>query len=96
MLTFTNPFLSTSLFPYYCVLMIYATGVQYKLIKAALEKLDTVATQVMIEASIVEVQLTDELKYGLEWTFKGGLGSDYDGVGVLADAGSGPAAVAPV
>ncbi len=76
-------------------LMIYATGVQYKVIKAALEKLDTVATQVMIEASIVEVQLTDELKYGLEWTFKGGLGSDYDGVGVLADAASGPAAVAP-
>ena len=56
--------------------MIYATGVQYRVIKTALEKLDSVATQVMIEASIVEVQLTDELKYGLEWTFKGGLGSD--------------------
>ena len=76
-------------------LMIYATGMQYKLIKSALEKLDTVATQVMIEASIVEVQLTDELRYGLEWTFKGGLGSDYDGVGVLADAAAGPARTAP-
>ncbi|GHD37920.1 type II secretion system protein GspD [Halioglobus pacificus] len=76
-------------------LMIYATGVQYKLIKSALEKLDTVATQVMIEASIIEVQLTDELRYGLEWTFKGGLGDNYGGVGVLADAAAGPARIAP-
>ena len=76
-------------------LMIYATGRQYKLIKAALEQLDVVATQVIIEASILEVTLTDRLKYGLEWTFKNGLGSDYDGLGVLAAAEGGPAAAVP-
>lgn len=67
-------------------LMIYSTGIQYKTIKAALEKLDIPPTQILIEASIIEVKLTDQLKYGLEWTFNGQLGgSDYNGVGVLSD-----------
>lgn len=64
-------------------LMIYATGSQYSKIEDALAQLDVVATQVLIEASIIEVSLTDELKYGLEWTFKNGLGSGYDGSGLL-------------
>ena len=76
-------------------LMIYATGKDYRKIKVALEQLDVVATQVIIEASILEVSLTDELKYGLEWTFNNSIGSDYDGVGVLAAAAAGPAAVVP-
>lgn len=76
-------------------LMIYAAGRQYEIIETALKQLDVVATQVIIEASILEVQLTDELKYGLEWTFKNGLGSDYDGVGLLAAAAGGPAATVP-
>jgi general secretion pathway protein D len=76
-------------------LMIHATGRQYRTIQAALEKLDRVATQVIIEASILEVSLTDDLRYGLEWTFKNGLGSDYDGVGVLANAASGPGGLFP-
>lgn len=76
-------------------LMVYATGKQYRLITAALEKLDVVATQVIIEASILEVTLTDELRYGLEWTFKNGIGDDYDGRGVLANQAGGPAAIVP-
>ena len=67
-------------------LMIFSTGMQYKTIEAALGKLDVPPTQVLIEASIVEVQLNDALKYGLEWTFNGRLGgSDYSGVGVVSD-----------
>ena len=67
-------------------LMIYSTGLQYKTIKAALEKLDTPPTQVLIEASIIEVTLNDSLQYGLEWTFNGRLGgSGYNGVGVISD-----------
>ncbi|MDG1314481.1 MAG: type II secretion system secretin GspD [Flavobacteriaceae bacterium] len=82
-------------------LMIFSTGMQYKTIKAAVEKLDVPPTQVLIEASIVEVSLTDQLKYGLEWTFNNQLGgSDYSGVGVISDGnfnfggggGVGPAA----
>ncbi|RLA60213.1 MAG: type II secretion system protein GspD [Gammaproteobacteria bacterium] len=76
-------------------LLIHATGKQYGLIKTALEQLDVVATQVLIEASILEVSLTDELRYGLEWSFNNNLGDDYDGVGVLAAAAGGPVAIAP-
>lgn len=67
-------------------LMIFSTGMQYKTIKAALEKLDIPPTQVLIQASIVEVTLSDQLQYGLEWTFNNQLGgSQYGGVGVLSD-----------
>ena len=67
-------------------LMIYSTGMQYKTIRTALQKLDTPPTQVLVEASIVEVTLNDSLQYGLEWTFNGQLGgSSYNGVGVISD-----------
>lgn len=62
-------------------LMIYASGKNYRKIASALQRLDVVPTQVIIEASIIEVTLTDELEYGLEWTFRGGLGSNYTGSG---------------
>ncbi|MBN7795171.1 type II secretion system secretin GspD [Parahaliea mediterranea] len=74
-------------------LMIYATGKQYNIIADALQQLDVVATQVIIEASILEVTLTDELKYGLEWTFKGGFGDDYAGEGQLSIGEEGIAAL---
>lgn len=73
-------------------LMIYANGKQYDIITNALRQLDVTATQVIIEASIMEVQLIDELRYGLEWSFKNGLGNDYDGLGILAAGAAGPAA----
>lgn len=75
-------------------LMIYADGKQYGIVKDALRQLDVVATQVIIEASIMEVQLVDELRYGLEWTFKNGLNNGRSGLGQLAAAASGPAAAA--
>lgn len=76
-------------------LMIYATGQQYDIIKEALDKLDTVATQVIIEASIMEVTLTDELRYGLEWVFKNGVDGGYDGLGSLTSQSGSPTARAP-
>ena len=71
-------------------LMIYSTGMQFRKIEAALEKLDMAATQILIEASIMEVTLTDNLRYGLEWAFRsGGLGgSSYSGSGGLGSSGS--------
>ena len=65
-------------------LLIYASAMQYRLIEKALEQLDVVATQVIIEASIIEVTLTEDLSYGLQWTFKNGLGSDYSGTGFFS------------
>jgi general secretion pathway protein D len=78
-------------------LMIYATGVQYDLIKTALEQLDVVATQVIIEASILEVTLADELRYGLEWTFSNGIGNQREGTGLLTNAAKavGPTPIIP-
>ncbi|MHA7816239.1 MAG: type II secretion system secretin GspD [Pseudohaliea sp.] len=76
-------------------LMIYATGRQYEIIEEALEQLDVVATQVIIEASILEVTLTDELRYGLEWSFRKGLDGAYEGFGQLVGDSGSPSAVAP-
>ncbi len=66
-------------------LLIYATGKEYRKIEAALERLDIAATQVIIEASIIEVTLTDKLEYGLEWAFNANLGNGYDGLARLVD-----------
>ncbi len=74
-------------------LMIYSTGIQYRVIKTALEQLDVQATQVIIEASILEVTLTDKLRYGLEWTFNGSLGNDYTGTGLLTQGATDALAV---
>ena len=55
-------------------LLVYATPYEYQKIERILNKLDVVATQVLIEASIVEVTLRDALEYGLEWAFDNNLG----------------------
>jgi general secretion pathway protein D len=69
-------------------LMIYSTGMQYRIIKTALEQLDIEATQVVIEASILEVTLSDTLRYGLEWTFSNDVGNQRTGTGLLTGAAS--------
>ena len=74
-------------------LLVYASPYEYSKIERILKKLDVVATQVLIEASIVEVQLTDGLEFGLEWTFQNGIGNNYQGDGKLDLRGL--AAVAP-
>ena len=48
-------------------LIVYATPNKYAEIEELLKRLDTMPLQVLIEASIVEVTLTDDLQYGLEW-----------------------------
>jgi len=70
-------------------LLIYATGKEYGKIKPALERLDIPATQVIIEASIIEVTLSDDLQYGLEWTFDNDLWDDFSGEGQLLNSTSG-------
>ena len=64
-------------------LLVYATPYEYQKIERILTKLDVVATQVLIEASIVEVTLNDELRYGLEWAFDNNLGGGDTGRGLL-------------
>jgi general secretion pathway protein D len=56
-------------------LVILATAEEYRMIEAALDKLDVVPLQVMIEATIAEVTLTDDLEYGVQWFFENGNSS---------------------
>ncbi|WP_374476089.1 type II secretion system secretin GspD [Zoogloea sp.] len=71
-------------------LLIHAPRRDYKRIEAALRQLDITPNQVLIEASIVEVTLTDETKYGLQWYFEGGLGNGgWRGTGVLGNSSTG-------
>jgi general secretion pathway protein D len=40
-------------------------------IEAALTRLDAPSRQVLIEASLAEVTLTDQLRYGVQWSYNG-------------------------
>jgi general secretion pathway protein D len=53
-------------------LLIVATPAEYALIESALKKLDIPPRQVMIELTIVEVLLTDDFRFGVEWYFSAG------------------------
>jgi general secretion pathway protein D len=65
-------------------LLIYATPSEFSVIETALKRLDVTPIQVLIEASLAEVSLTDDLRYGLQWAFQGG-----DGPLTLSEASNG-------
>lgn len=49
--------------------VVYGTPRDYAMIEDALRKLDIPPYQVMIEAAITEVTLTDTLRYGVQWNW---------------------------
>lgn len=51
-------------------LLILATTQEYQKILAMLRTIDAIPNQVLIEATIAEITLTDELKFGIKWFFK--------------------------
>ena len=51
-------------------LMIMASSDSYQQILEALKRIDVMPMQVQVEASIMEVSLTDGLEYGLQWYLK--------------------------
>jgi len=53
-------------------LVILAKPSDYRTVESALKRLDVVPLQVLIEATILEVTLNDNLRYGVEWFFKFG------------------------
>ena len=55
--------------------MVLATLSEYRMIEATLRRLDVVPLQVLIEVTIAEVSLQDELQYGLQWFFSEGNSS---------------------
>ncbi|MGB6100894.1 MAG: secretin N-terminal domain-containing protein, partial [Comamonas sp.] len=50
-------------------ILVWSTGTEFEKIESTLKRLDLPPTQVLIEASIIEVTLNDDLKYGLQWAF---------------------------
>lgn len=70
--------------------LVWSTKAEYAKIEATLKRLDLPLTQVLIEASIVEVSLTDDLSYGLQWAFNDSrANTNYTGRGVLSSSANG-------
>jgi general secretion pathway protein D len=65
-------------------LLIAATPRDFELVQDVLDKLDLVPLQVLIEATIFEVTLRDQLRFGLQYLISnGGLGFANDGSAIL-------------
>ncbi|MFZ2171422.1 MAG: type II secretion system secretin GspD, partial [Methylococcaceae bacterium] len=83
--------------------VVVSTPGEYEVIRPVIEQLDILPLQVLIDASVVSVKLTDNLQYGIEWfiregntaiasnTTKGGLG---DGIPLNTLIANGAAAAA--
>jgi general secretion pathway protein D len=71
-------------------LLVVATPIEYTVIEAALKKLDVPARQVLMDVTIAEVTLKDEIDFGIDWLFKGGAPSGRGSGGLLVRKGSVP------
>ncbi len=69
-------------------LLILATPRDYRRMLDTLRQLDIIPLQVHIEATIVEVLLRGQLKYGISWFFRGGAGG-YRSVGGVGGSTTG-------
>lgn len=56
-------------------LVIVTTPREYRRVDEALHRLDVKPLQVVIEATIAEITLNDELQFGLQWYFRSGSGN---------------------
>lgn len=62
-------------------LIIVANSEEYEKIRRVIKELDVLPLQVLIDATIVEVTLNDNLKYGIQWFFSHNNGGQNDIVG---------------
>ena len=87
-------------------IVIYARAGEFRMIEDALQKLDVVPLQVLIEATIAEVTLNDNLQYGVQWFFKnnsssislsnvstGAVSAIFPGFNYVLTGGAGPSLV---
>ena len=70
-------------------ILVYGSRSEYAKIEDTLRKLDVPPTQVLIEASIIEVTLSDDLRYGLQWLFTDTSSNGSVGTGVLSTGNGG-------
>ncbi len=66
-------------------LVVKATNEEYKDIEDAIKRLDISPLQVLLEATIVEVELTGDLEYGTQWFFRNNNIDGNTGIGRLGD-----------
>lgn len=71
------------------ILMISATPSNYKIALNILKELDRPSKQVLIETTIAEITLKDDLKYGLEWFIKNRMNDGSYSLGTLGALGVG-------
>ncbi|MGH8559027.1 MAG: type II secretion system secretin GspD, partial [Methylococcales bacterium] len=64
-------------------LVIVASAQAYDILKKVISQLDIPPLEVLIDATIVEVTLTDDLRYGVQWFFNHSLGP-YGATAVLS------------
>ncbi len=64
-------------------LIIVASAADYKIVHGVINEIDIMPLQVHIDASILAVNLGDNLEFGLNWKFDDSLGGNYTGVGIL-------------
>jgi len=69
--------------------VVVATAQEYEVIHRVITQLDVMPLQVLIDATIVDVTLKDELSYGIQWFFNSGDTSIGSGLGraSLSDLG---------
>jgi general secretion pathway protein D len=72
-------------------IVISATPSEWRRIRQVLSEIDVMPPQVLIEATIAEVTLTDDLKFGVRWFFEKG-GNQFRLTDTLAGAALGPIA----
>lgn len=66
--------------------IIVATAQEYEVILPIIKQLDVMPLMVLIDATIAEVTLTDNLKYGIAWYLSEGVGSHGSGSQLFAAA----------
>lgn len=71
------------------MIIILSTPDVYRNLLNLLQTLDIPARQVLIEATIVSLKLTDELKYGVEWLIRNTWNGDTYVLGTLGHLGTG-------
>ncbi len=69
-------------------LLIYTNGEEYGFIREALEKLDQPVAQVLIEATLAEVTLGDDLRFGVDFSI---FRSGSNGTNTITNSGTGGA-----
>ena len=79
-------------------LLILATPTDYEIIESALLKLDVIPRQVLVEVTVAEVTLSDDLKFGVDWFLTGRSVNDASvtsGSLNLGGLGASPSAAVP-